>query len=165
MVSLSDLPLNVDFEVIRRGDQTLFVVSMLMLSYNRTKLFTERSVGVQKRSLMRSVLCEMLFEVCVFVLHLMWNELFWKGGAPDWWSVIFSPLLCVSFSFTRPSASLSSSSSSSDKTVKIWLSKVWRKRWGSKSLKILCQLICDPYPAAECDDAVTVSQAIKVWIM
>lgn len=60
---------------------------------------------------------------------------------------------------------------SSDKTVKIWLSKVWRKRWETKWLWIFCQLFCCDFShwsaarslkATRCDTEVTVSKAVEV---
>lgn len=110
--------------------------------------------------------CEAHFEVNLFVLCLTYNGLFWKGRLSDWSSLIFS-LCCVLLAFLCSSSHLPLSVSLfSDKTVKIWLSKVWRKRW---------QLKCSPPPccflsawSATCslrrDCENTVSKAIKVFI-
>lgn len=86
-------------------------------------------------SLMKCVwasVCEAHFEVNLFVLCLTCNRLFWKGRLSDWSSLIFS-LCCVLLAFLCSSSHLRLSVSLfSDKTVKIWLSKVWRKRWQLK---------------------------------
>lgn len=60
---------------------------------------------------------------------------------------------------------------SSDKTVKIWLSKVWRKRWEPAGRRFLCQpffhnlshwsVTCSLLPQ-KCDTEITVSKAIGV---
>lgn len=121
-------------------------------------------------SLMKCV-CEGNFEVSLFLLNLMYNELFWKGRLSDWCSVIFS-FCCVLLAFLCSSSPLSLRLSS-DKTVKIWLSKVWRKRWHLKWLWFLCQSSCCNFShwsvtcsllAIRCDTEITVSKAIKVFL-
>lgn len=117
--------------------------------------------------------CEAHFEVNLFVLCRMYIGLFWKGRLPDWCSVIFC-LCCVLLaslcSSSHPPLSVSSLSLFSDKTVKIWSSKVWRKRWQPKWF--LCRSSCCYFslwsvtcalPVLRCDTENTVSKAIKVF--
>lgn len=63
---------------------------------------------------------------------------------------------------------------SSDKTVKIWLSKVLRKRWHPKWLWFLCQPSCCNFShwyvtcsllPMRCDTEITVSKAIEVFFV
>lgn len=113
---------------------------------------------------------EVLFEVRVFVLCLMYNDLFWKQECLiD--VLLFSPLCCVRLDFRLLIIPPLCLFISSDKTVKIWLSKVWRKRWEPAGRRFLCQpffhnlshwsVTCSLLPQ-KCDTEITVSKAIGV---
>lgn len=111
-----------------------------------------------------------LWSSCLCVVSdVQWLVL--KAGVPDWCSVIFSPLLCSPWFSTAHHPTSLCLFVSSDKTVKIWLSKVWRKRWEPAGRRFLCQpffhnlshwsVTCSLLPQ-KCDTEITVSKAIGV---
>lgn len=128
IVTLSDFPLKVD------SDHSFFfcthyfrVVVILHFSQRMEKCFVCRRVSNEEGVCVQNS----LWSPCLCVVSdVKWVVL---KGRIAWLMICYFSLfvVCVSFSFTHRSTS---SSSSSDKTVKIWLSKVWRKRWGSKTV-------------------------------
>lgn len=112
--------------------------------------------------------CEVYFEVNLFVLCLIYNGLFWKGRLPDWCSVIF--FLCCVLLASLCSSSHPSRCLSLSPATKLWRSG--RQRCGgrgdsrsgsfvghlSSHRSVTCSL-----QAMRCDTENTVSKAIKVF--